>query len=242
MLESSVVQRVIGAALRSGGDWAEVFVEDRRVSAGRLDDGKIEELTSGRDRGAGIRVVAGDTTGFAHTADLTEDGLRAAAEAAARGRPCRRRRRAARSRCTRQEPPAINTIAILPETVEKAAKIELLKLANESAPRRGRLDQTGERRIRRSAPPHPRRQQRRAAGRGRPGAHALRGHCGGVGRHRHADRLRVDRVHDGVGALQPHRRRADGSPGRASAPSRSCRRGPRRVATCRSCWPRAAAA
>ena len=37
----------------------------------------------GRDRGAGIRVVVGDTTGFAHTADLSEPGLRAAAEAAA---------------------------------------------------------------------------------------------------------------------------------------------------------------
>ncbi len=48
-----------------------------------LDDGKVEELTSGRDRGAGIRVVVGDTTGFAHTADLSEAGLTAAAEAAA---------------------------------------------------------------------------------------------------------------------------------------------------------------
>ena len=42
----------------------------------------VEELTSGRDRGAGIRVVVGDTTGFAHTADLSETGLHAAARAA----------------------------------------------------------------------------------------------------------------------------------------------------------------
>ena len=28
----------------------------------RYDDGRVEELTSGRDRGAGVRVVSGDTT------------------------------------------------------------------------------------------------------------------------------------------------------------------------------------
>jgi TldD protein len=47
-----------------------------------LDDGRVEELSSGRDRGAGIRVVVGETTGFAHTADLSEAGLIKAAEAA----------------------------------------------------------------------------------------------------------------------------------------------------------------
>ena len=89
MLETSVVQKVLGAALRSGGDWAEVFVEDRRSSGGRLDDGRIEELSSLRDRGAGIRVVVGETTGFAHTADLSENGLCAGGGGRVRRRPQR---------------------------------------------------------------------------------------------------------------------------------------------------------
>ena len=83
MLDEAVIQRTLGSALRTGGDFAEIFVEDKRSSSAVLDDGKVEELTSGRDRGAGIRVVVGETTGFAHTADLSEDGLRTAAEAAA---------------------------------------------------------------------------------------------------------------------------------------------------------------
>src|SRR5947207_10944341 len=83
MIEESVVQRVLGAALRNGGEFAEVFAEDKRSSSGRLDDGKVEELTSGLDCGAGIRVVRGETTGFAHTSDLSESGLHAAAGAAA---------------------------------------------------------------------------------------------------------------------------------------------------------------
>ncbi len=83
LLDDDLIRRTLATALRTGGDFAEVFVEDKRSSSARLDDGKVEELSSGRDRGAGIRVVVGDTTGFAHTADLSESGLTAAAGAAA---------------------------------------------------------------------------------------------------------------------------------------------------------------
>ena len=49
MIEEAVVSRVLGTALQTGGDFAEVFVEDKRSSSGRLDDGKIE-VAIGRDR------------------------------------------------------------------------------------------------------------------------------------------------------------------------------------------------
>ncbi|MGA8372904.1 MAG: DNA gyrase modulator, partial [Acidimicrobiales bacterium] len=65
MIETPVLERVLGQALRHGGDFAEVFAEDRATSSAVLDDGRVEELSSGRDRGAGIRVVVGETTGFA---------------------------------------------------------------------------------------------------------------------------------------------------------------------------------
>ena len=83
MLDHELINRTLSTAMSTGGEFAEVFVEDKRSSSAVFDDGRVEELTSGRDRGAGIRVVVGDTTGFAHTADLTEAGLRTAAEAAA---------------------------------------------------------------------------------------------------------------------------------------------------------------
>jgi TldD protein len=132
VLEESVIQRTLSAALRSGGEFAEVFVEDKRTSSALFDDGKVEELTSGRDRGAGVRVVSGDTTGFAHTADLSESGLRTAAEAAAaaaRGGGGGVREVA----LTRVEAPRPNEIETLPETVAKATKVELLGRADEAA-------------------------------------------------------------------------------------------------------------
>jgi TldD protein len=82
VIDTPVLERVLAEALRNGGDFAEVFAEDRSNSSAMLDDGRVEELSSGRERGAGIRVVTGETTGFAHTADLSERGLLRAAEAA----------------------------------------------------------------------------------------------------------------------------------------------------------------
>ena len=50
MIDESVVESVLGVALRTGGEFAEVFAEDRRAGAARLDDGRVEDLASGRDR------------------------------------------------------------------------------------------------------------------------------------------------------------------------------------------------
>ena len=132
MLDHELINRTLGTALRTGGDFAEVFVEDKRSSSATLDDGRVEELTSGRDRGAGIRVVVGETTGFAHTADLTEAGLRKAAEAAAaaaRGGGGGVREVAVRS----VEGIRPHPVRIPPEDVAKATKVELLTLADAAA-------------------------------------------------------------------------------------------------------------
>ncbi len=132
MIEEAVLQRVLSTALRTGGDFAEVFAEDRRSSSAVLDDGRVEEFTSGRDRGAGIRVIRGDTTGFAHTADLSEDGLRSAAEAAAaaaRGGGGGVREVA----LTRRDVTRPHGVDVLPETVAKDRKVDLLRRADDAA-------------------------------------------------------------------------------------------------------------
>ena len=55
-LDDADVHAVLSAALTAGGDFAEIFAETRRGRSLRFDDGKVEKLTSGLDRGAGIRV------------------------------------------------------------------------------------------------------------------------------------------------------------------------------------------
>ena len=132
MLDHELINRTLATALNTGGEFAEVFVEDKDSSSALLDDGRVEELTSGRDRGAGIRVVVGETTGFAHTADLSEKGLATAAEAAAAAA----RGGGGGARTVAVSPidvPRRVTIQIPPEEVAKATKVELLALADDAA-------------------------------------------------------------------------------------------------------------
>jgi TldD protein len=131
LIDGDVLQRVLSSALERGGDMAEVFAEDSVSGSAMLDDRKVEELSSGRSRGAGIRVVVGETTGFAHTADLSEAGLLEAARAAAA--------------VAREGGGKVRTVALgpsqshgrgsktLPSSVDKAAKLELLQRADEAA-------------------------------------------------------------------------------------------------------------
>lgn len=135
LIEPDVVGRVLRAALRRGAAFAEVFAEDERSMAAALDEGGVEEVTSGRDRGAGVRVVAGGTTGFAHTADLTERGLLAAARVAAEVAGSRSGPMAA----VRLSPEATvrrldrAPAGVDPKLTPKAAKVALLAAAADSA-------------------------------------------------------------------------------------------------------------
>jgi TldD protein len=132
LVDEGVIARVLQEALATGGEFAEVFAEDRRGSLVALDDGRVEDISSGHDRGAGIRVVVGNTTGFAHTADVSERGLlaaAAAASAAARSGGVTTRRVA----LSRSAPASPSPVEVFPAQVAKADKVELLRRADAAA-------------------------------------------------------------------------------------------------------------
>jgi len=131
LVPQDVVQRVLEEALGRGGEFAEVFAEDRSTSSAMLDQQRIEELSSGRDRGAGIRVVVGETTGFAHTADLSENGLLSAARAAAA--VAREGGGGVREVALERLRDYPTHAILMPHEVEKSKKIELLRHADDVA-------------------------------------------------------------------------------------------------------------
>ena len=132
MLDQDLINRTLSTALNTGADFAELFVEDKKSSSAMLDDGRVEELTSGRDRGAGIRVIHGDTTGFAHTADLSAKGLASAAEVAAAA-ACRGGGGTRSVAVERRGSAATTSARIPPEDVAKSVKVELLTRADAEA-------------------------------------------------------------------------------------------------------------
>ena len=131
MIDTQILERVLAVALQGGADFAEIFVEDITRTGVSLDDGRVENLASSRDRGAGIRVISGETTGFAHTADLSEEALVSAAEAAAD---------VARQSGTVPavieivaQPTTPGPVAIEPSSVAKQEKVRLVRLADKVA-------------------------------------------------------------------------------------------------------------
>jgi TldD protein len=129
-LDRSLCESVLNAALATGGDFAEIYAEDRRSTSASLDNGQIEQVATGRSRGAGIRVVVGETTGFAHTADTSEAGLLKAAAAAA----AVARAQSGRATASLVEVPTESArIEQWPDDIAKQRKVELLTLGEEAA-------------------------------------------------------------------------------------------------------------
>ena len=123
LLDRDVAARVLSRALANGGRFAEVFAERRRGQVLAIDESRIESVQSGAEEGAGVRVVDGSTTYFAHVDGLDPADLeRAAGEAAAALKGGRREPRPLRARETTPLP-----VERRPEDVPAARKAEMLR-------------------------------------------------------------------------------------------------------------------
>jgi TldD protein len=129
LLEPALAERVLARALAHGGELAEVFAERRSGLTLAIDESRIEAVQAGSEEGAGVRVLSGGTTYFAHVDGLDPADLeRAAGEAAAALRAER-----AEPRPLRAEAPAPLPIERPPGGVPAARKAELLRELDERA-------------------------------------------------------------------------------------------------------------
>lgn len=88
VLDKKLIEDLIDAALSTGGDFAEVFVEDKLSTGIRLVGGSIENSISGRDYGIGIRIFKGLRSIYSYTNQHSREALlKAALEAAAALKP-----------------------------------------------------------------------------------------------------------------------------------------------------------
>ena len=73
----------LAEALARGGDYADVYLEHRLFNSIHLEESLLKELTETISVGAGVRVVAGEETGYAYTNELSTRALVNAARTAA---------------------------------------------------------------------------------------------------------------------------------------------------------------
>lgn len=81
-IDPDVLNRTIQKALEKGGNFADVYVENRISRQILLEESKFKSAVFGISQGAGVRVISGDKTGFAYSDEISEEKLMKAAEVA----------------------------------------------------------------------------------------------------------------------------------------------------------------
>ena len=79
-LDRGAVQRITGDALK-GADDGELYLEYRLSESFVFDDGRMKSASFDTTQGFGLRAVAGEAIGFAHSSELSEAAMKRAAGA-----------------------------------------------------------------------------------------------------------------------------------------------------------------
>ncbi len=79
-LDRTRVERLVDNTLSSADD-GELFLEYRLSEALAFDDGRLKTATYDTQQGFGLRCVAGEATGYAHSSDMSEASLQRASDA-----------------------------------------------------------------------------------------------------------------------------------------------------------------
>ncbi len=79
MLDKDILAKIIKKTLSRGGEYADVFVENRSQTLLVLEDSRLEKAVSGRETGVGIRLIYKGRTSYAFSNDLSESALLQAA-------------------------------------------------------------------------------------------------------------------------------------------------------------------
>ncbi|NLW21638.1 MAG: TldD/PmbA family protein [Tissierellia bacterium] len=131
MLSQRVIENVLCAALSTGGDFAEIFVEDRYSTDIKLVGGFIENSISGRDYGIGIRVFNGFNSAYGYTNDAREENLIKVAKEVALA--AKEKKDNVVLNLMKSDIQNMHPIKLMPNTVDKKRKVELLKIGYERA-------------------------------------------------------------------------------------------------------------
>jgi TldD protein len=82
-LRAQDLEGYLSEALSQGGDYADIYFEYLATSTISMDESIVKAATQGVSLGVGVRVIAGERTGYAYSDDLSPEKIRHAAKVAA---------------------------------------------------------------------------------------------------------------------------------------------------------------
>ncbi len=131
MLDRQVAQDVLTEAMKTGGDFAEIYLEDRRNNVLQMRGGKIDTVLRGRRHGAGIRVFQNLSAIYVYTNDTSREGLM---ECARRAAAAVKAGKAVLPKLLQpRETVSIHPVTYFPTTVKAVQKAEKLRAAHAAA-------------------------------------------------------------------------------------------------------------
>jgi TldD protein len=125
------MSKVLKRALSHGGDYADIFAEQRRATSVRLEDGKVEKVVTGIDSGVGIRLISGGKTSYAFTNNNSPESLISLADVLSRS--LLRTVPSPIPDLKRVRPEADVAIRLLPDEVPMERKVALVERADHLA-------------------------------------------------------------------------------------------------------------
>ncbi|MGQ9801621.1 MAG: TldD/PmbA family protein [Candidatus Saccharicenans sp.] len=130
-ISDDILKKAIATALKKGGDFADVYVENRITRSLLLEEGKFKSAVFGLIRGVGVRVIDGDKTGYAYSDELTEERILRAAEVASYIATSSRKIQPVGLK--EQKRPSFIKVKIPLQEVADARRMEIMKRAHEAA-------------------------------------------------------------------------------------------------------------
>src|SRR3982751_1340266 len=76
------LENYLSEALSRGGDYADLYFEYLATSSISIDESIVKSAAQGVSLGVGVRVIAGERTGYAYSDDLSPERIRKAARIA----------------------------------------------------------------------------------------------------------------------------------------------------------------
>ena len=131
MLDKILLEEILGIAVSTGADFAEVYCEKTRNGNIRILDKKIDTVTDTTISGVGIRAFVGVNTVFASTSDMTREGLVACARSVAEA--VGDAVKFGSIKLTERIFPNIHPVKIVPSTAAMKYKTDLLREADAAA-------------------------------------------------------------------------------------------------------------